>query len=693
MNLGGSNNGPVEPRAVVATGTGAGFKLFAFEIDFNGTVPLPLVEAGPVAGIDVKLHTLEPENHSFSAIHPFVAGYRREGNLWLRTWQLVNDNTLKDFFYRGYGENAQVSVEAYDIAHRILPDGDYQVVTPVRTARNSLRLITWEVDRQTGEVSGRQDSGDWGIPDSDTELSIAHLTENRYVVSYRNNEGIKTSRYWMVRNDGTPVDQGGMASSFNTSGSGIVEESIDAIKVIPLGEDDFVAPIVKREGDFEVGTWETTLGPYNDGIYYNTYKITDSTRDEESGNGVSILPLPTPTNATDNQGGFLQNVRALLTDSRWEENGVGQGELFSQFPMGELTSVHLASVSKVMTLLLAVEAIDAGDVGLGDIVQVSQLAANLVGPNASNMGLEFDEEQTLETLLYGMMLRSANDGSAAIAEHVAGDWEDFVAMMQARADDLGLTDTTYGLTSTPGGTPAGGGISTPQDQVTLWRFANQNPLFREIASARSYVGCGTDGAGDPKCHILSKFGDSEYPGLDGWKGGNGGYFVPGYSNNGPFCVGSGCLIAETTRLGRTMQVALQQSGNRWNDHDEMLTWGYRMQFTADRRGGTRIVGQVVDFDLDHIGDQVALIATINQNNRPELCTYSLFADLGQITPLGCEGIELTGVAGSADQAVPTKVDGALISTFLVEGDYLTGYTTGSINQLNLNLWRVGPTEP
>ncbi|MEL7240241.1 MAG: thrombospondin type 3 repeat-containing protein, partial [Planctomycetota bacterium] len=112
VNLGGSNNGPVEPRAAVAVGTGAGFKLFAYDIDFNGTLPLPLVEAGPVAGIDVKLHALTPENNSFGDIHPFVSGYRREGNLWLRTWQLVNDNTLMDFTYNGYGENAEVEVEA-----------------------------------------------------------------------------------------------------------------------------------------------------------------------------------------------------------------------------------------------------------------------------------------------------------------------------------------------------------------------------------------------------------------------------------------------------------------------------------------------------------------------------------------------------------------------------------------------------
>ncbi|MEO1576601.1 MAG: thrombospondin type 3 repeat-containing protein, partial [Pseudomonadota bacterium] len=93
ITLGGSTSGPVEPRTIVAAGTGAGFKLFAHEVDFDGDKPIALVEAGPVAGIDVKLHTLEPEANSFSAIYPFVSGYRREGNLWLRSWQLVNDST------------------------------------------------------------------------------------------------------------------------------------------------------------------------------------------------------------------------------------------------------------------------------------------------------------------------------------------------------------------------------------------------------------------------------------------------------------------------------------------------------------------------------------------------------------------------------------------------------------------------
>ncbi|MEO1576918.1 MAG: hypothetical protein AAFU65_18375, partial [Pseudomonadota bacterium] len=303
------------------------------------------------------------------------------------------------------------------------------------------------------------------------------------------------------------------------------------------------------------------------------------------------------------------------------------------------------------------------------------------------------EIQTLETLLHSMMLRSGNDASVAIAEHVAGDWETFTGWMQSRAEDLGLSDTFYNLTSAAGGTPAGGGISTPQDQVTLWRFANQNPLFREIAEVRDYTGCGEDAQGDPRCYFLTKFTDSGYPGLEGWKNGNTGFFIPGYSDNGgPYCVGSGCLVTQTTRLDRTMLVALQQSGNRWGDNDEMLDYGYRQQFTPDRRGSSAFAGNVTDFGMDHIDDGVSVIAKIDRVDGLQICTWSTFADLGQKSEIACEDIRLQGVAGAADRAAPTQIDGALISTFLVEGDYFTGYLSGG-SSLMLDLWRVGPTEP
>ncbi|MEM6639977.1 MAG: serine hydrolase [Pseudomonadota bacterium] len=694
--LGGSNNGPVEPRAAVAVGTGAGFKLFAYEVDFNGTLPLPLVEAGPIAGIDVKLHTLSPQGNGSGAIHPFLSGYRRDGNLWLRSWQLVQDNNLQDFAYNGYGAQAQVDVAAYDLAHRVLPGGDYQVVTPVRTARGALRTITWRVDRQTGVVSGVQDSGDWGSPSPTTELSIAHLKDELYVVTYRNRSDELTTRYWRALDNGQPIDNGGMSSGLGIRGNGTVDLAMSAVKVMPLGEDEFMTTTVDRStfADFRLSTWESRFEPIGDSDRYVPYLISDNSRDTTpNASGITIVPQPTPTNATNN-GTFLQNVRALVTDALLENSGIGQGEVFTQIPVGEMTSVAIASVSKTMTLLLAVEAIDRGDISLSDEIEVSALAANLAGPNWSDMGLEAGERQTLETLLHGMMMVSANDASGAIAEHVSGDWLSFVDSMNARANLLGMSNTSYQPSSLPGGTAAGGGVSTPQDQVTLWHFANQNPLFRELASVRVYSACGEDADGDEKCHILNKSQPS-FPGTEGWKGGNGGYWLSPYSENGgPFCVGGGgCLIAETTRLNRSMQVALQQSGDRWGDHEELLVYAYRDLFTPDRRGPTYIASSVVDFALDHIGSQVALVAYVDDSNRPQFCTWSAFVDGGQLFEFGCDQIDFNGVAGSALQAAPNRVDGERLSTFLVEGDYMTAYTVVSTGQLNLNLWRVAPREP
>ena len=136
-----------------------------------------------------------------------------------------------------------------------------------------------------------------------------------------------------------------------------------------------------------------------------------------------------------------------------------------------------------------------------------------------------------------------------------------------------------------------------------------------------------------------------------------------------------------------------QSGNRWGDHDEMLDYGYRQQFTPDHRGDEETIIRVSDFGMDAVGDSMSVVIYITDSGRTtNMCTYSTFADLGQISLIGCTAVSLTGVAGSADGAAATAVDGSRISTFLVEGDYFVGHVDAS-NALNLNLWRVGSTEP
>ena len=99
-----------------------------------------------------------------------------------------------------------------------------------------------------------------------------------------------------------------------------------------------------------------------------------------------------------------------------------------------------ASVTKVMTLLLVMEAIDSGRLSLDDTVTMSAHAVSMGG---SQIWLKENEQMTVRDLLKAVTVVSANDGAVALAERVAGSEEAFVAMMNQRALELGMTDTCF----------------------------------------------------------------------------------------------------------------------------------------------------------------------------------------------------------------------------------------------------------
>jgi D-alanyl-D-alanine carboxypeptidase len=701
VHLGGSPLGPTPAKIVAAAGTGSGVKLFSYGVDNGTQAPVYLQQAGPFAGKAVKLEVLYPEISPKLEVQPFVAGViQDDGNLWLSTWQVFSDGTLKKFDTVGYGANAHLHIEDYAIAHRVLDNGHYQVVTPVRTNGDRMRTLSWEIDDDTGDLWGVSDSGDWGDPDANAEPSIAHLDGNLYVVSYRDSNGEMATRYWDVSQSGTPKDAYGAVSGLDHTGKNTVTESIISTVNLPIATDGFLTPVIDAQGSLKLDTWETRFFNWGEGGgSYLPYLVSDSTRDLNSGGfGVSI-PLPTLTNATDSTGAFLANVRGLVTDGLIEDDfGVGEGELYSQIPGGELTSIHSASLTKNMTLLIAVEAIQSGEIDEDDPVTISADAANVggssMGPDSSvtTDDLQENEVQSLRNLLYGLMLNSANDAGAAIAEHISGasNFETFVARMNLRASELGLDDTIYNVPYDPAAGPVNSVLTTPQDQVTLWQYGIKNDLFLKYASTTMYDACGVDAEGDDRCYFLDK-GSHAYPGTAAWKGGNLGAAIPGYSDNGgPYCVGSGCLVAHATRLDRDILVAIQQSGDRWGDADRLWEYGYRTQFTPDHRGLRVQQASVSDFALDSVLDTLGVIAEIDTGGTLSVCTWSIFADGGTQTQINCHRPAFTGVAGGVETPKAALVDGVRISTLLADGDYWTGYRTGT--QVNLDLWRVGPKE-
>lgn len=99
-----------------------------------------------------------------------------------------------------------------------------------------------------------------------------------------------------------------------------------------------------------------------------------------------------------------------------------------------------ASLTKIMTMLLIMEAIENGKINYTDNVRVSEYAASMGG---SQIFLEVGEEMSVDDLLKGIALASGNDASVAMAEYIAGSEEVFVSMMNEKAEELGLMNTHF----------------------------------------------------------------------------------------------------------------------------------------------------------------------------------------------------------------------------------------------------------
>lgn len=104
------------------------------------------------------------------------------------------------------------------------------------------------------------------------------------------------------------------------------------------------------------------------------------------------------------------------------------------------TSLHPASITKIMTLILIFDAINDGKIGLDDEVTVSEYAASMGG---SQVFLEAGEKQTVDTMIKCISMASANDACVAMSEYISGTESAFVAKMNERAMGLGMNNTNF----------------------------------------------------------------------------------------------------------------------------------------------------------------------------------------------------------------------------------------------------------
>ncbi|NMB21001.1 MAG: D-alanyl-D-alanine carboxypeptidase, partial [Firmicutes bacterium] len=146
-------------------------------------------------------------------------------------------------------------------------------------------------------------------------------------------------------------------------------------------------------------------------------------------------------------------------------------------------ALPVASLSKLMTLVLILEAVDRGEIGLTDLVTASPFAASKRG---SRIWLEAGEQLTLEELIYAIAVGSANDAAVAVAEFIAGSEQSFVEIMETKAAELGLEVTSFrNCTGLP--EDDGSNMMSARDVATLVQHALGVPRLMDYVSTYEHT--------------------------------------------------------------------------------------------------------------------------------------------------------------------------------------------------------------
>lgn len=216
----------------------------------------------------------------------------------------------------------------------------------------------------------------------------------------------------------------------------------------------------------------------------------------------------------------------------------------------------VASVNKVMTILLTLEAVDEGRVSLEDQVTVSPRAASMGGSQAF---LDAGERYKLSELLKTVIVASANDSAVALAEHLAGTEESFVRLMNTRAEELGLTNTHYANCT---GLPAQEHYTTARDVAKLSAQLDLHPIYYRYSTiwVDEIKHRGGRVTSLTNTNRLIRF----YPGCDGYKTGS--------TNEARYCV-SATAKKEGMRLIAVV-LGTPAGQTRFDEARAMLEYGF-----------------------------------------------------------------------------------------------------------------------
>ncbi|MBM7681510.1 D-alanyl-D-alanine carboxypeptidase [Pullulanibacillus pueri] len=212
--------------------------------------------------------------------------------------------------------------------------------------------------------------------------------------------------------------------------------------------------------------------------------------------------------------------------------------------------MRIASITKVMTAILAIES--------GKLDKTVTVSDNAFGTEGSSLYLKKGEKIKLKDLVYGLLLRSGNDAAVAIAEAVGGSKEGFVYLMNKKAKELGMLDTTF---ANPHGLDDELHRSTAYDMALLTKYAMKNPTFQKMFKTKYYTAPQEGEKWDRK-----------------WKNKNKLLFNYDYSTGGKtgYTKKTGrTLISTASNDDKNYIVVTLNDGDDWNDHMNLFNWGFK----------------------------------------------------------------------------------------------------------------------
>ena len=204
--------------------------------------------------------------------------------------------------------------------------------------------------------------------------------------------------------------------------------------------------------------------------------------------------------------------------------------------------LYPASLTKIMTCLLVLESLDRGEIARDTVLTASDVAVNSIPPDGSTAGIKAGEELTVESLLYCIMLSSANEGCNILAEGVAGSIDAFVDRMNAKAQAIGCEDTNFVNTN---GLPDDYHYTTAWDLYLITKEARTHADFMPIVSTIYFEVPATNLSEPRKLYttnyLVSSYRTSYYlyQGADGIK-------------TGSTSAAGHCLVASASRSGRSL---------------------------------------------------------------------------------------------------------------------------------------------